>query len=344
MGPLAGAYVESRSKKSIIIGTDIIRGFLALAIAFTANLTTIYILSALSASVAVFFSPAIRTAIPRIVKQEELMTANAMSSMTAYTAMLAGPALAGVMLAAYGAKTAFMINGFSFLFSATTEAFIQIPVSTGEKQPRKPVLWQEIKDGWSYIRETPVVRFVILFFAACMVFFSFTYVLQTVLLVDTFGFAAKEYGTVMSVYGGGMLAGAFFMGKWGQNYHELSFILYGVTLLGIGYFTLALAGSFHFTAAILFVLGLFATVVNVAYGTYLQRAVEDSVRSRVFSMDIAISEVLGVCAMAAAGILGDIFGAAKIILISGLALTLLGIIFLRHPVYCSTTANTPQSA
>jgi hypothetical protein len=84
----------------------------------------------------------------------------------------------------------------SFLFSAFTELFIQIPGA--ELRHGRPTLWRDITTGWQYIRETPVVKFVILFFAAAMIFFSFTYVLKTVLLVEVFALTAGEYGTVMT--------------------------------------------------------------------------------------------------------------------------------------------------
>lgn len=336
LGPWCGVLVEKWDKKKVILYTDLARGALSFGMALTLDLTMIYALALGQALFTVLFNPAIQSAIPRIVPEKELVTANALSSLTANTAVLAGPALGGVLIAACGLQSAFVVNGVSFVISALSEAWIDVPRTALEKA--KPVCSRSglaggFKEGWRYIKATPPVSFVIAFFAIFMLPYGALPVLNVVLVRELLLFDARLYGLALSVQGAGLIGGSLFMGRWGKRYRELAVMLAGAALHGAGYVGLGLAGGFVPVAACFALLGATGSMIEIAYTTYLQRAVEQDYRGRVFSIDMAVGDTAGLLSMSSAGILADTLGTRAVVLGGGLSLSLLGLGALQLPVY-----------
>ena len=317
--PFVGALVERWPKKAVIVATDVARGLLALAFVYSTNMTMIYLLSAAMVAMELFFRPAIRTVIPRLVAEEDLLTANALSSLTDRSAGLIGPALGGLLIGLWGVQAAFLINAVSFLLSALSEVFIAVPRMSHEQRQgaSQRRLLPEMKAGWDYIRSSKPVRFVVFFFAMAGIPFGAIIVLKVVLLTEVLGFSAEQYGFLMSIEGIGLVMGALLVGYLGNRLTEMKLMLGGVGVLGLGFLALSQSSGFLLAGACLLVVGAAASMANVAYGTFLQKNVADEFRSRVFSFDIAIGDAFALVAMGFAGVLGDLAGVANVMALSG---------------------------
>ena len=332
--PIAGVLVERWNKRNVIVTCDILSGLTAIAVAFTSEITTIYVLSAFSTMISLFFSPAIQAATPRIVPKEELLTANSLTSMTRQVANLGGPAIGGIIIALWGVKMAFLINGVSFLISALSEVFIHIPPATHESKVRQTGSFvYDMREGWDYIRTHAAVKLTILFFALAGLPMGAIMVLKVVFLKDVLGLTAAQYGLVMTIEGLGLFLGTFAIGKWGAKWYEVTAMIVGCAFIGAAYIGLSLVNTVWLAASCVATIGLAAAIVNIAYGTFLQKAVDDHVRSRVYSFDMAIGEILALASMGAAGFLGDTFGITNTIVVCGLLTIVLCLGTLRLPLY-----------
>ena len=332
--PIAGVLVERWPKKQVIVFTDACRGLVAICIALTTNITAIYGLSALMIIFELFFAPAIRTVIPRIVDKEDLLTANALSAVTGRTASLVGPALGGLIIALFGIRIAFIVNGLSFIFSAISELFIAIPVGAHEAATKdRRNIGKEFLEGWEYIKSSYLLRFVVFFFAIVGIPFGAVMVLKVVLLTEVFGFSAEQYGLLMTIEGAGLLIGALTMGSMGKKYPETTTMVVGVGAIGASYLAISYSPLFWMAAVLLFTIGFFATIANIAYGTFLQKAVADEYRSRVFSFDIALGDMFAFMSMGLAGVLGDTFGVSSVLAVCGALIFLLCLLATRLPVH-----------
>jgi MFS family permease len=317
--PFVGALVERWPKKAVIVATDVARGLLALAFVYSTNMTMIYLLSAAMVAMELFFAPAIRTVIPRLVEEEDLLTANALSSLTNRSAGLIGPAIGGVLIGLWGVQAAFLINAVSFLISALSEMFITVPQMSHEQRrgESQRELLTEMKAGWDYIRNRRPVRFVVFFFAMAGIPLGAIIVLKVVLLTEVLGFSAEQYGFLMSIEGIGLVLGSLLIGYLGTRFTEMTVMLAGVGVLGAGFLALSQSSVFLAAGACLLVVGAAASMANVAYGTFLQKNVADEFRSRVFSFDIAIGDAFALVAMGFAGMLGDKLGVTTVMALSG---------------------------
>ena len=85
---------------------------------------------------------------PMLVTAERRQSANATLSLLQTSCSVIGPALGGVVVAAFGPTTGFVVNAASFLASIVTAALIRARV---ERAPREGML-HELGEGWREIR------------------------------------------------------------------------------------------------------------------------------------------------------------------------------------------------
>ncbi|MEK6405997.1 MAG: MFS transporter [Acidobacteriota bacterium] len=121
VGPLAGVVADRFNRKTVMIVSDIVRGFLVLGFLLVQRpeqVWIVYLLAALEIAVSTFFEPAKSAAIPNIVSKEELIPANALSAASWSVTLALGAALGGVVTDVFGRNTAFIIDALSFFVSA----------------------------------------------------------------------------------------------------------------------------------------------------------------------------------------------------------------------------------
>ncbi len=334
LGPWVGVLVDKLDKKTIIVTTDIIRGLISILMVTTNSVITIYGLVILNGIAALFFSPAINVAIPRLVSSEDLITANSIFSTTRSISKLIGPTIGGALIIGFGAKSLFIINGISFLISAFSEIWIIIPKNINqEQQERKKSLVRDLKSSWEYINKNEIVKFVIIFFAFAMLLMGGLPILNIVLIKELFKFTSEQYGMMMTINGIGFLLASVYMARWGKRFIELNVILTGIALYGLCYTLLTFSANIFMVSLMFLLIGFGAVIVNIAYGTYLQKVVEDKMRGRVFSVDIAIGNTVGLISMSLVGIISDTYGVKNTVMVMGLILFIYAVFSSRLPIY-----------
>ena len=94
-----------------------------------------------------------RAALPNIVSDEELSTANALESATWSVSLAIGAALGGIVVSNYGTDIAFIIDSMTFAVATILILPISIPqnVSSKMKGPLLKTAFSNIKEGWTRI-------------------------------------------------------------------------------------------------------------------------------------------------------------------------------------------------
>src|SRR5439155_13358103 len=121
LGPMAGVLVDRLSRKRVMIGADLLRAVAALGLLAVRGPESVWIgyacVAAMS-SLTAFFEPARISTLPNITSDEELVTANALSSVTWSILLTSGAMVGGLVARFFGPSVAFILNGASFLGSA----------------------------------------------------------------------------------------------------------------------------------------------------------------------------------------------------------------------------------
>ncbi|GAA2498808.1 MFS transporter [Terrabacter carboxydivorans] len=152
---VGGVWADRVTPHRIMVVADLVRatsvGATAVAFAVVGDppVAVLAGLAAVAAGAGAFFFPAFVSLRPLIVPEEGLQSANAAISFLQSSAQMAGPVLAGVVVAAFGSVPGFAVNALTFAWSAVCVARLQARSAPGAS--RRPMV-AEVREGLAEIR------------------------------------------------------------------------------------------------------------------------------------------------------------------------------------------------
>jgi MFS family permease len=164
--PLAGAFVDRWSRRTVMIAMDLLRLVVALGFLFVRrpqDLWIAYLCTALLSLFGAFFEAAKNAAVPNITGERDLLAGNALMFSSRFLLLSIGAALGGWASARFGYQTAFIINAISFLASAYSvwlvpeeETRQTVSQRAADDKGRSRLrrhsgYWRDIREGWAYI-------------------------------------------------------------------------------------------------------------------------------------------------------------------------------------------------
>ncbi len=147
--------------------------------------------------------PAWQAITPELVPREQHASAVALNSAGFNVARAVGPALGGVVVAAIGSGTTFLLNAASFFGVILFLYRWKRPVETSTA-PRRRV-WAAIGDGFAYVRESSLAKSVLLRTGTFSVAAASMLALMPIIARP---FGARGYGGLLGCFGLGALIGA----------------------------------------------------------------------------------------------------------------------------------------
>ena len=142
--------------------SDLLRAAVVLLIPVAAvtNVVLVYPLVFTVTSISIFFRPAREAIMPRIVRPEDLLTANSANWLAETLADIVGYPLAGVFVAFLGSSIplAFWLDAATYLISALLILTVTIPpvVRSLTAEAGESVL-AEMRAGWRFLRRETVL-------------------------------------------------------------------------------------------------------------------------------------------------------------------------------------------
>ena len=206
----AGLLADRISRRGLMAGAEALRAAALLAILLLIGLDLLTLpLLALTGFIAVcgtvVYSVAAPALVPSLVSPQQLPAANARIELARTIAFASGPALGGVLVGWLGAAPAF---GFAAALSVVAVVLLSgIYEPARAPAPRRHPL-QEIREGAAFVLHHELLRpvfvtqfiFNIAWFAMLAVFVPYA--------VRRFGLSATGIGTVLAMFGVGMVVGA----------------------------------------------------------------------------------------------------------------------------------------
>jgi MFS family permease len=130
---IGGVLADAANRRALLITAELglaaCSALLAgLAFAGLAKPIAVYLLAGVMSGLKGIHRPSLEAITPRLVPKEELLPVSALMSLRRNLAAIGGPALAGLVLAAWGLGTAYAIDAASYLISlATLSAMRAVP-------------------------------------------------------------------------------------------------------------------------------------------------------------------------------------------------------------------------
>ncbi|MFZ5753381.1 MAG: MFS transporter, partial [Bacillota bacterium] len=208
---VAGAVADRLPKRRMLIATQVslMVPALILGILTVTNRVQywhVMVLAGLLGTANAFDMPARQSFIVEMVGKADLMNAIALNSSIFNAARVVGPAFAGLTIGWFGMGPCFLLNAASFLPIIISLTLIRTsPVGQKKEKLSEARLWENIREGLSYIRQTPLILRTIILMALMSIFALNFNVLTPVLARDNLGQGAEGYGYLMSAIGIGAL-------------------------------------------------------------------------------------------------------------------------------------------
>jgi predicted MFS family arabinose efflux permease len=225
--------------------------------------------------------------VPSLVQPQQLASANALMQMSMVLTQMVGPAPAGLVIKSWGIASALFFDALSFL--AVIAALLRIPEparapAPPEGAPARPSMLRSIGEGLRAVRNDPALLSLMVISAAINFCVSGPIAVGLAALAKfSFGSAAA-FGTLLSCFSGGMLAGMFVGGMVKQpRKRGLQLILMSV-LAGLEMVAIGLVPTFAVTATLLALMGLGVGFVNVQFSAWMQTRVDRALLGRAMSL------------------------------------------------------------
>ncbi len=179
-GLVLGAWTDRIDRKRMMIAVDIARTLIIATIPLFALLGIlsvwwIYAVSFLHTTLTICFEAGQFAAIPNLVNQDDLVTANGRIQASYSAAGILGPLLAGVLLLVMPLAFLMSFDALSFLISAGSLALIGMSFNTIEKEKKTTKISADVLEGLRYVLRHPVLRNISLMMALVNFISSTTY-------------------------------------------------------------------------------------------------------------------------------------------------------------------------
>lgn len=348
---VGGAIVDRSSPRTILLTTKLASaawiGLLgALVLAQHVNMALVYLIAAAIGLCSAFAWPASSALLPGVLEADLLAPANGVMMSMRQVSTLAGPLLAGFLIAAggnggdgghgagladaHGLGIAFLLDAASFLVSSATLARVhplaQAPAHAADK---KPPLLASLKAGLRYCWDDATLRACFLYWSAMALFVNGPLQVALPLLASRVG-GAGAYGSLMAAHGAGSVAGMVLSAvKPGLRIGN-----FGTTLLAadgtIALLFIAMSGvaSMWQGAGLLLVLGLFSGYLQAAMMAWLQRRIRADMRGRAMALMMFLFMGLMPVSAALSGWLAGSIGLAAIF--AGVGMAMLAVVLVGY--------------
>jgi MFS family permease len=231
-----------------------------------------------------FDQPARQSLVYSLVRREDLTSAVAINSIVFNTARFIGPAIAGVVIAAFGIAPAFALNALSFLAVFVALAMLRIPTTEHISKHRRSVM-QDLLLGLRYTRRHKVIGPLVAYALAFSLLIRPLNELLPAITELIFQHGASGLAVLTSARGVGALIAGLLLAK-RTAVEGLTRNLIFAMLLGIlSVFLLLATGNFWVGAFALVVFGYSVSTAGVGTVTMIQVTVDNRLRGRVLSLN-----------------------------------------------------------
>ncbi len=330
LSPLGGVAADRWRRRPILIGTQTSSMLLAFALAAVTlfgivRVWEIAVLAALLGVVNAFDIPARQAFVVEMVGREDLTNAIALNSSLFNGARIAGPAVAGVLVAAIGEGWCFFANAVSYIAVIAGLALMRLP--GGGRAPGANGDLTSIAEGFQFSWRVRPIRALLLLLGIVSLTGMPYAVLMPVMASSVLHSGAIGLGTLMGASGVGALAGAIVLAS-KQGLSGLGhWVVIGAAGFGTALIGFGMSPWFWVSAGILTAVGFSSILQMATSNTLIQAMVPDHLRGRVMSVYSMMFMGMAPIGSLGAGAAASAVGAPRAITIGGAVCLIAAVIF-----------------
>jgi MFS family permease len=319
-GALGGLAADRCSRHKLVVVTQVLSMLQALALAALTlsgrvQVWHILALAVVLGTINAFDMPGRQSLIVQMTSKEDLLHAISMNSAIFNGARVIGPAIAGLVVAAFGEGICFLLNGVSFLAVIGCLLAMRLPKFVRGPQDSP---WAHLVGGFKYVHGHRPVRTLLGMMGATTIAGMPAVVLMPFFADAIFHRGSRGMGVLMGTMGAGAVAGTLVL-AWRASVSTLPNVIFrSAVLLGASFCLFAWSKVFYLSLAVMPLIGYSVMRQMASANTLIQTLIPDEFRGRTMAFYTMTVVGLGPFGSLAAGALAHAYGARLTVAAGGL--------------------------
>jgi len=294
LGPLLGVPIDRLGPRRTLLLANVLGMVDALLLTQADSYTAIIVLALPLGLIEALATASLDAIPPRIVPDDQLVTANALLGGAQDVAIVIGPLAAAAVNDRWGLEGAFLADAATFLVGALVALRVTIePVARPDDEPTTST-WRELRDGMSLARRTRGLRWTLTVAGCVYLLWAAFGVLEPLYVRDVLGGSDAMFALLQTVFGVGLVLTGLLLAVVGDRiarpqYVAMAMIVSGMTAalyLGTESDVVAFIGVFLW--------GVDTAFFFVPTRTLLQRYAPAAFHGRVLSLNQSLEPTAGV--------------------------------------------------
>lgn len=284
-----GVWADRLDKRKVLITTNLFGGAASIALGLlviteVVQLWHVFALAGVLGISTAIDGPVRQAFTSEIVGHGDLPNAVSLNSANFNAGRLIGPAVSGLLIAAFGTGPSFLVNGASYFFVIT--ALLKLEIKGFFHQDEAKSLGN-IREGIAYSRARPDIYVVMI-----MVFFLATFglnmqIFNALMATKEFGLGPADFGLMGTFIAIGSLTGAIGSARL-ERFRTTRFVIVGGMLFSISIMVLAFIPNYTMYILWLPVCGFSALTTLVSANSIVQTSTDQAIRGRVMGLYLLI--------------------------------------------------------
>lgn len=321
LGPLAGTVVDRIGPKATLGLAKVLGVVASLALLAADDFRTLALLSALHGTASAFSHPALQSMPPRLVEDAHLARTNALVSLTDELAIVLGPVAAGVGIAAFGFRGAFVFDALTYALGLAVLPVVRLravrPTAGATAGDDAPPRLRDALEGWRLIVRSGLLRRTVACTFAVHVLYGTALLAEPLYVRDVLERSPSTFAALQTAFGVCLVAGGLLAARLGERLASFGWVVLGVGASGVT--AVVYLGTPFLVVAFIGVSlwGVATAVISGPSRTLLQRAAPERAHGRVLAADMVAGSGAQLAGIALAGALVAGLGVPRAIAVLG---------------------------
>lgn len=284
-----GAMADRIDKRKVLIATNVIGGAASiglglLVISDVVQLWHVFVLAGVLGISTAIDAPVRQAFTSELVGHDDLPNAVSLNSANFNGGRLIGPAVSGLLIAAFGTGPSFLINGASYFFVIL--ALLRINAKSLFHQNQEKSLGN-IREGIAYAKARPDIYVVMIMVFALATFGLNFQIFNALMATQEFGLGPASFGLMGTFIAIGSLTGAIGSARL-ERFRTTRFVILGGMLFSISIMVLSVLPNYITYIVWLPICGVTALVTLVSANSIVQTSTDQVIRGRVMGLYLLI--------------------------------------------------------
>lgn len=321
--PFAGVYADKWNRHNMLLITQslaLIQAFILTILVFLDIIQVwhIIVLSIVLGVINAIDMPIRQAFVFDMIEdhKEDVGNAVALNSSMVNAARLAGPSLAGILIATVGEGWCFLVNSISFI--AVIVSLLKMDIKQKHHSEKEFKVFDELKEGFKYSFSFKPIKNLLLLLAVVSLVSTSVTLLAPVFAKKYLLGGADTYGFLIGSYGFGALIGAVYLLNKKNVLGLGRIIAFAVTLFAVSVIFFGLSRNFLLSISLMLFTGMGMMLHVASTNTLLQTITEANKRGRVMSFYAMAFRGMSPFGSLIAGTLGSSIGAPATLVFTGI--------------------------